>query len=57
MDDAALMCFFQSARDLDRQPDGALFRQCPTHGFAVDELHDEVVLADIVDLADMGMIQ
>jgi len=44
-------------RHLDRQPQCAVERQRTVQLLAFDVLHDDVVRTDVIDLADVGMVQ
>src|SRR5262249_32246196 len=57
MNDASPMRLLQSACDLNRQTYGLLRWQRNLKRFAVDVLHHQIIRADIVQLADVGMIQ
>ena len=57
MRDAFLMRGIESIQNLPRIFNGLFGRQRPFERSAFDELHHEVVVADIVKLADIRMIQ
>jgi hypothetical protein len=57
MGDAFLMRGIESIQDLRRVLHGFFERQWTFERRAFDELHDQVVGADVVKLADMGMVQ
>jgi hypothetical protein len=57
MENPSLMCRLQSAGDLDRQPHGLLSMQGAAQRAALDVLQHEIIRPNIVDLADMRMVQ
>ncbi len=57
MGDALAMSRVQRIQDLPRILHRLVCRQRPLEGCAVDEFHHQVVGADVVKLADVGMIQ
>ena len=57
MQDAAIVSRFQRARDLDRLADRFRRRNRTAQWLAVDELEDEIARPDVVQLADMRMVQ
>jgi hypothetical protein len=55
---ACLVSRGQSIRNLSRNIDGLAKRQlCPPQGLTVDQLTDEVILANVIDCYDIGMVQ
>ena len=57
MQDVFVVRFLERRRDLDRQSERVLGRQGPMSGMSLDVLHDQVVRTDVVDLADVRMVQ
>src|SRR6516164_8999219 len=57
MENPSLMCRLQSAGDLDCQPHGLLSLQGASQRAALDVLQHERLRPNVVDLADMRMIQ
>ena len=55
--DAAIVSRFQRARDLDRQPDRFGRRDRTAQRLAVDVLEHEIARPDVVQLADVRMVQ
>ena len=51
------MCLLESTCDLNGQTYGLFCRQGASKRFAIDVLHDQIVRADVVELANVGMIQ
>ena len=57
MDDAFLVCGIQCIGDLARVVERGLKWQRPFRRFPFDQLHHEVVGTDIVQRADVGVVQ
>src|SRR6516164_5246404 len=57
MQNAARVRLLKSARHLYRQPHRFLHGQRTLDGFPVDKLHYQVIRSDVVERADMWMIQ
>src|SRR6516165_3804327 len=57
MENPSLMCRLQSAGDLDCQAHGLLSLQGASQRAALDVLQHEIIRPNVVDLADMRMIQ
>jgi hypothetical protein len=54
---AACVCFFQRPSDLNRKPHGLFRRQRTLERLALDVLHHQIVRADIVQRANVRMVQ
>ena len=57
MNNVLLMCHFQCAGDLHGVLQALLQPQRTGQGIAINVLHHQVIWSDIVNLADIGMIQ
>jgi deferrochelatase/peroxidase EfeB len=57
MDDAFLVRRFERAGNLLRDFERFVQRQRPRERFAFHQLHHQVIRADVIELADVGMIQ
>jgi hypothetical protein len=57
MDDILAMCGVERVADLDGEAQRLVEWQRTAERGAIDELHDQIVRSDIVQLADMRMIQ
>ena len=57
MNDTLLVRGFEGGGDLAGDPQGFFEGQRPPRGFALDVLHDQVIRADVVQSADVGVIQ
>ena len=57
MRDALAVRGGESREDLSREQERTLERQRPGERLAVDQLHDEVVRPDVVERADVRMIE
>ena len=57
MRDALAVSGFERGGDTQRQPDCFRRRKRAARRSALDVLHDQVIRADIVERADVGMIQ
>ena len=49
--------FFQRACDLDSEPDGFVSPKRALRGFALDVFHHQIIRPDVVNLANMRMIE
>ena len=54
---SAVVRLFQRTRDLDRQPHGLVQGKRALERLAFDVLKDQVIRPDIIELANVGMVQ